>query len=118
MHPIYWNKACKSLAKSDPVMAELIKRHKTKKMRRRSTSFSVLARAMVGQQISTKAAQSIWNRLRELTGKVTPDSIIAAKPSALRQCGLSEMKVSFLKDLASHFDEGRISPYRFRFMED
>jgi DNA-3-methyladenine glycosylase II len=72
----------------------------------------------VGQQISVKAAQSIWNRFAECSGAVTPAAVAALEPGRMRACGLSGSKVRYLHDLASHFASGAVKPRRWSRMDD
>src|SRR5213596_3441544 len=74
----------------------------------RPDAYEALARAIVGQQLSTKAARSIWGRVSELFGGGTPSpaDLIAVEPQKLRDAGLSWSKVGFLKDLAQRVDAG------------
>jgi DNA-3-methyladenine glycosylase II len=76
----------------------------------RPDPYEALARAIVGQQLSTKAARSIWERLVEiLGGKLpTPAELLAADPELVRSAGLSRSKVNFLRDLAERIDDGRL----------
>jgi DNA-3-methyladenine glycosylase II len=81
-----------------------------------------LARSIVGQQISVKAAQSVWNRVVEPWGRpdgaLAPDRIQAAPTEALRGAGLSQRKVEYLHDLARHFQEGLVHPLQWAGMDD
>lgn len=90
----------------DEVLARIIEHHPGISLQRRSDPFTTLARSIVGQQISVKAAQSIWERLVELLDNVTPDAILASE--ALRTCGLSGRKVEYLQDLARRFTSGEL----------
>jgi DNA-3-methyladenine glycosylase II len=76
----------------------------------RSDPYEALARAMVGQQLSTKAAGSIWARLVENLGGTfpQPSGLLAADPETVRSAGLSRSKVSFLRDLAERIEDGRL----------
>jgi DNA-3-methyladenine glycosylase II len=76
----------------------------------RPDAYEALARAIVGQQLSTKAARSIWTRVTELFGGGTPSpgALISIEPEKLRGAGLSWSKVGFLKDLAERVDDGRL----------
>ncbi|MBV9362380.1 MAG: DNA-3-methyladenine glycosylase 2 family protein, partial [Betaproteobacteria bacterium] len=76
------------------------------------------ARAIVGQQISVKAAQSVWNRLVECVGVVTPDKVLARERKLLRACGLSDRKTEYIADLAQHFASGAIHVHRWPEMSD
>jgi len=118
MTPDYWNDAKRELAKRDPVMRKLVRRFPDAELRTRGNAFQTLARAIVGQQISTKAAQSIWNRFAACAGDVSPKAIVTLDPVAMRACGLSNGKVAYIKDLASHFHTGEIRPRRWPRMQD
>jgi len=110
MTPKYWNKAKKELSVKDPILAKIIKTYKGEVLRSRGDAFETLARSIVGQQISVKAADSVWRKVLTVCRKVTPKKINSLSALALRQCGLSERKVSYLKDLAQHFLKGKIKP--------
>jgi DNA-3-methyladenine glycosylase II len=118
MTPEYWNDAKRHLAKKDKVLRKLMKAYPDGDLRTRGDAFQTLARAIAGQQISVKAAQSIWGRFVTCAGKVTPASIAVLTDESMRACGLSGSKVRYLKDLASHFDTGRIKPRRWSRMDD
>ena len=76
----------------------------------RRDPYEALARAMVGQQLSTKAAASIWARLVEILGGTFPQpaGLLAADPETVRSAGLSRSKVGFLRDLAERIEDGRL----------
>jgi len=101
--PDYWAQATKHLAKADPALARLIKTYKGEMLMSRGSAFFSLARAIVGQQISVKAAESIWNRLAAMLVEVMPQSILDADTQSLRECGLSGQKVIYLKELSQFF---------------
>jgi DNA-3-methyladenine glycosylase II len=113
MTPDYWQEACRALAKRDRVMKKLIKQYPEANLRSRGNAFSTLARSIVGQQISVKAAQSVWNRFAECVGTMKPDNVLKRTDQQLRDCGLSWKKVEYVKDLAAHFADGRINPRRW-----
>jgi DNA-3-methyladenine glycosylase II len=116
--PSYWPTACAELAAADPVMAELIARYPDCVLGNRGDPFQTLARAIVGQQISVKAADSIWARFAALAETVAPQTVAALDPDVLSTCGLSRRKVEYLVDLAGHFVDARIRPARWKRMED
>lgn len=116
--PSYWPVACIELAAADPVMAALIARYPDCVLGNHGDPFKTLARAIVGQQISVKAADSIWTRFESLAGNVAPPTVVALDPETLAACGLSRRKVEYLIDLAGHFVDGRIEPARWKKMED
>ena len=118
MKPEYWDKAKRALSRADPVMGEIMRRHPKVFMMRRGEPFTTLARAIVGQQISVKAAQSVWDRVLACVGEVTPEKVLEQKRPALRACGLSERKVEYIADLAQHFARGSIHVHRWPQMDD
>jgi DNA-3-methyladenine glycosylase II len=107
MKPEYWERAKRALRK-DPVMALIMRRHPGVYMTVRGEPFMTLARAICGQQISVKAAQSVWDRVVACCGAVTPEKVLARKRTELRACGLSDRKTEYIADLAQHFADGRI----------
>jgi DNA-3-methyladenine glycosylase II len=86
----------------------------------RPDAYEALARAIVGQQLSTKAARSIWERLVETLGGSFPQpaELLAAEPESLREAGLSWSKVSFLRDLADRVETGRLDLARLAELPD
>lgn len=108
--PDYWNQACAELAAADPVMAGLISRFPDAVLANRGDPFQTLARAIVGQQISVKAADSVWARFADFAQHVAPEHIVTLEQAALAACGLSRRKAEYLHDLAGHFVDGRIKP--------
>jgi DNA-3-methyladenine glycosylase II len=118
MKPEYWDRAKRALAKRDPVMAGIMRRHPKVFMMRRGEPFMTLARAIVGQQISVKAAQSVWDRLVACVGEMSPEKILLKERPVLRACGLSDRKTEYIADLAQHFADGRIHVQRWPQMGD
>jgi DNA-3-methyladenine glycosylase II len=108
MKPEYWDRAKRALARKDPVMGAIMRRHPRVYMTVRGEPFMTLARAICGQQISVKAAQSVWNRVVTCCEEVTPEKVLARKRTELRACGLSDRKTEYIADLAQHFADGRI----------
>ena len=118
MKPEYWPDACTHLSKRCKVMKKLIKSYPEAQLRTRGDPFQTLARAIVGQQISVKAAQSVWNKTADLVGKMTPKNMLAVTPEQLRAAGNSRQKIGYMQDLAGHFTDGRIKPRRWHSMTD
>ncbi len=118
MTPDYWPEAKKHLAKRDVVLRRIIKRYPDADLASRGDGFQALARSIVGQQISVKAAHSIWNRFVERAGKVTPEVITAIPVADLRACGFSGSKATYIHDLAAHFSSGEVKPRRWARMDD
>jgi DNA-3-methyladenine glycosylase II len=99
-------------------MHAVIKAHPKVYMTPRGEPFFTLARAIVGQQISVKAAQSVWNRFEACVGAVTPANVLGKKRTELRACGFSDRKVEYVADLAQHFMDGKIHVHRWPEMDD
>ena len=124
--PRYWDDAARELSRRDPVLRRVILAHPGVHLKRRSDAFTTLARAIVGQQISVKAADSIWRRFVASVDaspprgfpRLLPDRVVAAEVRALRACGLSQRKAEYLADLAAHFASGRLDPLRWKALDD
>jgi DNA-3-methyladenine glycosylase II len=109
MKPEYWDRAKRALARRDPVMGAIMRAHPGVYMMVRGEPFMTLARAICGQQISVKAAQSVWDRVCVcLEQKISPEAVVAADRKNLRACGLSDRKTEYIADLAQHFVDGKI----------
>ena len=116
--PDYWEEACKHLAKKDRVMKRLIPRFGDACLESRGDAFTTLARSIVGQQISVKAAQSVWDRFAKLPRKMAPASVLKLKVDDMRAAGLSVRKIEYLVDLALHFDSGAVHVAKWKDMSD
>jgi DNA-3-methyladenine glycosylase II len=126
MKPRYWDEAARTLSRQDRVLARLIRRYPGIHLKRRSDPFTTLARAIVGQQISVKAADSIWRRFVAVTHdaphrafpRLAPERVSAAPMTSLRACGLSQRKAEYLVDLANHFASSRLDPKVWKKLDD
>jgi len=118
MTPDYWPAACEFLAATDPVLAQLIACYPDTVLRTRGDPFQTLARAIVGQQISVKAADSVWGRLEAELTTIRPETFLRHDFDRLTGCGLSRRKAEYLTDLASHFIDGKIIPQRWQTLTD
>ena len=116
--PDYWQDACKHLGKKDRVMKRLIAQFPDVTMSSRGDAFTTLARSIVGQQISVKAAQTVWDKFALLPKKMVPAQVLKLKIDDMRAAGLSARKIEYLVDLAIHFDSGAISSESMSAMED
>jgi DNA-3-methyladenine glycosylase II len=116
--PRYWKRAVRELSQRDATLARIIQDASHHRIAVRSDPFAALARAIVGQQISVKAAQSIWTRLNGYVESFAPSEILALEVAVLRAAGLSERKAAYLQDLARHLDSGMIDPARWKQMND
>ena len=119
MAPDYWEAACAELMKHDRIMRKLIPKYpKAEFLTTRGDPFQTLARALVGQQISVKAAQSVWDRATALTKKFTAKAVLKLEPTQLREAGLSQRKVEYMQDLANHFENGGLSSAKWDLLDD
>jgi DNA-3-methyladenine glycosylase II len=120
--PSYWDEACKHLSKRDRVMRKLIPQLGEGRLQSRGDAFTTLARSIVGQQISVKAAQSVWNRFAALAPdsktRIQPSSVLALEAAVMRAAGLSARKVEYLVDLAAHFESGSVHVPLWQQMDD
>ena len=102
--PAYWDDACAHLMAQDRVMKGLIPKFGTACLETRGDAFITLARSIVGQQISVKAAQTVWDRFALLPLRMTAANVLKLKVDDMRAAGLSARKVEYLVDLSLHFD--------------
>jgi DNA-3-methyladenine glycosylase II len=116
--PAYWTDACKHLMKKDRVMKRLIPQFGDARLQTRGDAFVTLARSIVGQQISVKAAQTVWDRFALLPKTITADNVLRLKVDDMRAAGLSARKVEYLVDLALHFDNGALHVKAWEMMDD
>ena len=115
--------AARHLSRSDPVMRKIVKTVGACELRpgRRGDHFTTLARAIVGQQLSTKAAETIWNRvlaLRPNGRSLRPEDVLTLSAAELRGAGLSNAKVLYVKDLATRISDGEIKLSRLTRLGD
>ena len=102
--PVYWEKAKRILSKRDSVLRKIIKKYKKGFLSTRNNPFFSLCRTIVGQQISTKAADSIWSKFeKKCKNNITPKMVLKISLGNLKKAGLSRQKVSYLKNIAKAF---------------
>ncbi len=115
--PPYWSDAIRHLSR-DPVMGGIIARYEGEILQSRGDAFQTLARSIAGQQISVKAADSVWRRTEAALGGITPRHFLSATEEALRGCGLSGGKICYLMALSGFFEDEAIAPGHWDTMED
>lgn len=103
MQPHYWNDAKKHLSTACPVMKKLITQYKGEGLIARPDGFYSLLRAIVGQQISVKAADSVWAKVEKTVRPLTAKKLLATPDEALRTCGLSGQKVAYARNIAEFY---------------
>jgi DNA-3-methyladenine glycosylase II len=118
-------KGTRHLRRKDPVMRELIKRlgkldMEARRRGRPADAYGALLRSIVGQQLSTKAARSIYERVTALFGGKTPspEELLAYDPEELRGAGLSRAKVDYMRSLAEHVIDGSLELDRLNELSD
>ncbi len=124
VRPAYWDEATRFLGERDAVMARLVAAFPGIHVVRRGDPFTTLARAIVGQQISVKAAQTIWGRLvtaADGSGNpihLDPARVGRTRMPTLRRVGLSQGKAEYIRDLARHFLSGALDPREWPALSD
>lgn len=109
MTPVYWQQACTALAGQDSELACIIGHYSDLGgLKSRGDPFTTLARSIVGQQISVKASESVWQRVLAVLPDFSPLTLAETHADVLRSCGLSQRKVEYVQDLARHFLAGRL----------
>jgi DNA-3-methyladenine glycosylase II len=124
--PAYWEDACKHLSRRDRVMKKLIPKFGDACLQSRGDAFTTLARSIVGQQISVKAAQSVWDRFAVAvaagsdmpSNRLSVAGVQALATAQMREAGLSARKCEYLLDLARHFADGRVHVDQWQAMDD
>ena len=117
--PKYWHKAKISLSKRDPILKKIIKQYNKGHLTTRNNPFFSLCRTIVGQQISIKAADTIWNRLEaKCKKKIIPQKIIKLKVTSMKKAGLSRQKISYLKNIAKSFKNKSFDVSSLKKMDD
>ena len=118
VRPPYWDDACKHLSRKDRVLKRLIAQSDGACLQTRGDAFTTLARSIVGQQISFKAAQTVWDRFALLPRQMVPANVLKLKVDDMRAAGLSARKVEYLVDLSLHFSNGSIQVDAWESMAD
>ena len=117
--PAYWYTAKKILSKRDPILRKIIKKFNKGFLTTRKDPFFSLCRTIVGQQISTKAADSIWSKFEtKCKKKIIPINVLKLKPRSLRGAGLSRQKITYLKNIAKSFKNKSFNVKDLKKMDD
>ena len=118
MGPKYWKQAIKELKQTDSILKTIIDDKSQLDIKIKTDPFITLARAIVGQQISVKAAETIWGRLVELESKLNPFAIDKLSEKQLKKVGLSARKIEYLKDLGTKFTANKFDVKTWSKLED
>jgi len=117
--PNYWGRAKRILSKRDPVLRKIIKKYKKGFLTTRNEPFFSLCRTIVGQQISTKAADSIWLKFEKKCGQhIIPNRVLRLSSQSLKRAGLSRQKVKYLKNIAKNFKNKSFNVKEIKKMEN
>ncbi len=117
--PLYWKKAKRILSRKDSVLRKIIKKYNKGFLTTRNNPFFSLCRTIVGQQISTKAADSIWSKFEKKCKKnINPNTILKISSRNLKRSGLSRQKISYLKNIAKAFKNKSFDTKKLRIMSD
>ena len=117
--PSYWDDATTALLKRDRILKKIIPKHRNEWLAEPAAPFVTLARAVVGHQISVKAADTMWQRFSTACGRTpTPGKVLALADTDAAALGLSKRKTEYILDLAHHFAEKKVKPAQWAAMED
>lgn len=116
--PSYWEDAKAELMKRDRILRKLIPQFGDLCLVGRGEPFTTLARSIIGQQISVKAADAVWQRFLAACPKCTPAQVLKAGVDNLATCGLSKRKAEYILDLADHFKARRVHAEKWAEMDD
>ncbi|MCY0387960.1 DNA-3-methyladenine glycosylase [Robbsia sp. Bb-Pol-6] len=118
VRPEYWEQACADLMKRDRILKKLIPQFGPVHLKARGDPFVTLARSIIGQQISVKAAQSVWERVLAACPDILPAAVVELGYERLAACGLSRRKAEYILDLGQHFVGGALHVDRWASMDD
>ena len=117
--PFYWYKAKKILSKRDPILRKIINKFNKGYLTSRKDPFFSLCRTIIGQQISTKAADSIWSKFEiKCKKKIIPKTVLKLTSRSLRKAGLSRQKINYLKNIAKSFKNKSFNMMNLKKMND
>jgi len=107
--PEYWQESIDYLSNIDAKLGELINKYSQSTLTTRGDALETLMRSIVGQQISVKAAASVWQKIIDLLDEIKPDNVLLAGFKNLRSCGLSKQKTQYILNIAEHFKSHNIN---------
>ena len=107
--PEYWQESIDYLSNIDAILRELINKYSQSTLTTHGDALETLMRSIVGQQISVKAAASVWHKIIDLLDEIKPDNVLLAGFENLRSCGLSKQKTQYILNIAEHFKSHNIN---------
>ena len=113
-----WLLAISNLKKKDKVLKEIINKYKSEKLHSKKNAFLTLAKSITGQQISIKAASSIWQKLEKKLKKINSKNILKLKKNEILKCGFSKQKVNYLFNVANFFEKNKNIENKWKKIED
>jgi len=113
-----WLLAINNLKKKDKILKEIINKYKSEKLHCKKNAFLTLAKSITGQQISVKAANSIWLRLEKKIKKIDPSNILKVKINEIKKCGFSKQKANYIFNLANFFKKNKNIENKWEKVED
>ena len=113
-----WLLAINTLKKKDIILKKIINRYRSEKLQSKKNAFLTLAKSITGQQISIKAANSIWEKLEKKIKKITPNNILKSKKNEIAKCGFSKQKINYLLNLANFFKKNKNIEKKWKKIED
>ncbi|MRV73810.1 DNA-3-methyladenine glycosylase 2 family protein [Duganella sp. FT92W] len=116
--PPYWEEAKAELMKRDRIMKKLIPQIGDLHLVGHDDPFTTLARSIVKQQVTAKAADAAWQTLRQALPRFTPSAVVKAGAGQLAACGLSKRKTEYILDLADHFKAKKVHASQWDQMDD
>ena len=117
--PKYWHKAKKILSKRDPVLRKIIRKYNKGFLTTKNKPFFSICRTIIGQQISTKAADSIWRKFeKRCRKKISPEIVLNLSARSLKSAGLSRQKITYLKNIAKSFKKKSFNISDLKKMDD
>ena len=107
--PDYWEESIDFLQNNDKKLAQIINKYSESVLIGRRDPLETLIRSVVGQQISVKAAASVWQKMVDLVGELSTDNILLVNKEKLKSCGLSKQKTQYILNIAEHFKAHNIN---------
>jgi len=107
--PEYWQESIDYLSNIDAKLGELINKYSQSTLTTRGDALETLMRSIVGQQISVKAAASVWQKIIDLLDDIKPDNVLLVGFDNFRSCGLSKQKTQYIINIAEHFKSHNIN---------
>ena len=113
-----WLLAINTLKKKDIILKKIINRYRSEKLQSKKNAFLTLAKSITGQQISIKAANSIWEKLEKKIKKITSNNILKSKKNEIAKCGFSKQKINYLLNLANFFKKNKNIEKKWKKMDE